>query len=211
MSNELRIAHISDLHVPARWPLAPWHYLGKRLIGALNWQLKRRKDHPLALAKALAEDLAADPSIDHVVVTGDLTNVSLLEEFSAAREVLRPLIERGSGFLSAIPGNHDRYTYTSDRRRDFEASFHDCMTSDLDLGAPFPFVRFRGGVAILGIDSAVATLPFMATGTVGEEQRERLSRALEHPRVREASFRVALIHHPPLIEGGERDEPQHRL
>src|SRR5579871_2984216 len=140
MSSELRIAHISDLHIPARWPRAPWHYLGKRAIGALNWNLKRHKDHPLELARALVSELANDPTIDHVVVTGDLTNVSFPEEFESAREVLRPLIERESGFLSAIPGNHDRYTFASERRRHFESAFSDCMTSELEGGAPFPFV-----------------------------------------------------------------------
>lgn len=207
----LRLAHISDLHVPARWRRAPWLYLGKRLVGTLNYKLRRAGQHPEAAVRALVRSLAEDASIDHVVVTGDLTNVSLPEEFEAAREFLRPLIERAPGFVSAIPGNHDRYTYSSERARIFERTFADCMTSELDSGAPFPFVRFRKGVAILGLDSAVATPPFFATGRLGSEQRARLERVLEEPRVRDASFRVALVHHPPLVAGGGRDRWQHRL
>jgi 3',5'-cyclic AMP phosphodiesterase CpdA len=207
----LRLAHVSDLHVPCRWRKAPWLYFSKRAIGAFNYHVTRAGRHPKAAATALVETLARDASIDHVVVTGDLTNISLEEEFDAAREILRPLIERAPGFVSVIPGNHDRYTYSSERGRFFERVFSDCMTSELDAGAPFPFVRFRKDVAILGLDSAVATLPFLATGRLGDEQRSRLARVLADPRVRDASYRVALIHHPPLVAGGRRDKWRHRL
>jgi 3',5'-cyclic AMP phosphodiesterase CpdA len=208
---DLRIAHISDLHVPSRWRRAPWLYLGKRLIGTLNYKLRRAREHPLETITALVRGLAADASIDHVVVTGDLTNVSLVEEFQAARELLEPLIARGPGFLSVIPGNHDRYTYTSHWRGDFERFFADCMTSEVETGGPFPFVRFRGEVAILGLDSGIATPPFRATGALGAAQRARLVRALAEPRVAQAGFRLALVHHPPMIEGGGRDHRTHRL
>jgi 3',5'-cyclic AMP phosphodiesterase CpdA len=208
---ELRLAHVSDLHIPSRWPRAPWLYLGKRLIGALNYKLKRGREHPLAAVVALVREIAEDASIDHAVVTGDVTNVAFPEEFAAARELLRPLIERGPGFLSVIPGNHDRYTYVSERRRYFEEHFHDCITSELDTGAPFPFVRFRKEVAIVGLDSGVASLPLLATGRLGDEQRARLAATLERPELKAARFRVALIHHPPLVAGGRRDQLRHRL
>ncbi len=207
----LRLAHISDLHVPSRWRRAPWLYVGKRLIGALNYKLRRKGQHPESAVTALVRSLVEDASIDHVVVTGDLTNVSLPEEFVAARAFLEPLMARAPGFVSVIPGNHDRYTYSSERGRLFESVFGDCMTSEVDLGAPFPFVRFRKDVAILGLDSAVATPPFFATGRLGAGQRARLERLLDEPRVKAAGFRVALVHHPPLVEGGGRDRWQHRL
>jgi 3',5'-cyclic AMP phosphodiesterase CpdA len=156
--------------------------------------------------------LIEDTTLDHVVVTGDLTNVSLPEEFDAARRFLQPLIDaRGASFVSVIPGNHDRYTYASERDRLFERTFADCITSELETGAKFPFVRFRKDVAIVGLDSGVATLPFFATGTVGVEQRGRLERLLDDPRVKGASFRVALVHHPALSPTGGRDRAHHRL
>jgi 3',5'-cyclic AMP phosphodiesterase CpdA len=206
----VKLAHVSDLHVPSRWRRAPWLYLGKRLIGTLNYKLKRAREYPEASIRALVSELAGDPSIDHVAITGDLTNVSLPEEFTAARAYLEPLLAR-PGFVSIVPGNHDRYTYGSDWGRTFEQFFGAGMTSELDAGAPFPFVRFRKGVAIVGLDTAVATPPFMATGRLGEAQRERLTRLLEDPAVRDASFRVALLHHPPRIANGGRDRGQHRL
>lgn len=210
-----RLAHVSDLHVPSRWPIAPWRYLGKRVLGALNYKIRRAGEHPEATIRALVRDLAADATLDHVVVTGDLTNVSFPEELAAAREWLRPLVER-PGFLTVIPGNHDRYNLFAGRR--FERVFADCQTSDLPLWShPYPFVRLRRGasgageVALIGLDSAVPTPPFFATGTLGAEQRGRLAAALDEPRVRGASYRFVLIHHPPLVQGGKRDRVLHRL
>src|SRR5262249_52912642 len=48
--------------------------------------------------------------------------------------------------------------------------------------------------ALIGLTSAVATAPFMATGRVGPEQVARLDALL--PRLAR-HFRVVLIHHPP--------------
>ena len=41
----------------------------------------------------------------------------------------------------------------------------------------FPFVRHRESVALIGVDTAVPTAPFLASGSVGAAQRERLVNA----------------------------------
>ena len=64
--------------------------LGKRGLGWLSWQLRRRHVHRPEVLEALLLDLEhARP--DHVVVTGDLTNISLPEEFEIARGWLERL------------------------------------------------------------------------------------------------------------------------
>jgi len=66
-----------------------------------------------------------------------------------------------------------------------------------DDGRPgFPWLRRREGVALIGLSSAAATLPFIATGTVGEAQIAALARLLAETG-REGLCRVILIHHPP--------------
>ena len=62
--------------------------------------------------------------------------------------------------------------------------------------AEFPFVRRRGPVALIGVTSAVPTLPFRATGRVGAAQLARLSVLLDELG-RAGVFRIVLIHHPP--------------
>jgi 3',5'-cyclic AMP phosphodiesterase CpdA len=64
--------------------------------------------------------------------------------------------------------------------------------------ALFPFMRRKGNVALIGVSSAVASAPFMATGRVGERQTERLTELLHQAR-EEGLFRVVLIHHPPKM------------
>ncbi|HEX2256651.1 MAG TPA: metallophosphoesterase, partial [Afifellaceae bacterium] len=62
----------------------------------------------------------------------------------------------------------------------------------------FPFMRRKGHVALIGVSSARASAPFMATGRVGRGQTERL-RALLREAGAEGLFRVVLIHHPPKM------------
>ena len=59
----------------------------------------------------------------------------------------------------------------------------------------FPFVRRRGDVALIAVSTGVPTAPFLATGRLGQRQLARLAEALEQTR---ESFRIVLIHHPPL-------------
>jgi len=62
---------------------------------------------------------------------------------------------------------------------------------------PFPYLRRRGAAALVGLSTAVATLPFMATGRLGRAQIECAAKMLA--RLGEARlFRVVMIHHPPV-------------
>ena len=65
---------------------------------------------------------------------------------------------------------------------------------DATAGLAFPFVRRRGPLALIGLTSAVATAPFMATGWLGQAQIARLDALL--PRLA-GHFRVVMVHHPP--------------
>ena len=62
-------------------------------------------------------------------------------------------------------------------------------------GATFPFVRRRGPLALIGVSSAVPTLPLMATGRLGRAQLDALDRMLAQLSSEQA-FRVLLVHHP---------------
>jgi 3',5'-cyclic AMP phosphodiesterase CpdA len=56
-------------------------------------------------------------------------------------------------------------------------------------------VRRRGPLALVGVSSAVPTPPLMATGRLGQAQRDALERVLSGLSG-EQVFRVLLIHHP---------------
>ncbi len=64
----------------------------------------------------------------------------------------------------------------------------------------FPFVRRMGGVALIGVSTALPTRPFSAAGELGTTQLQRLDTILEQ--LGEAgAFRIILIHHPPFGGG----------
>lgn len=163
--------------------------LSKRVLGYASWHRKRKALHRNEVLEALTRDVAACGP-DHVCVTGDLTNLGLAAE---APTVAHWLARFGDARdVSAVPGNHDAYVPDAPAP---ERQWADWMRGD--EGQPgFPYLRRRGGLAIVGVSSAVATPPFLATGRIGTEQAGRLE-ALLRIANNEGLARVVLVHHPP--------------
>lgn len=196
----MRIAHFSDLHLMGEGRVPLWKYLNKRATGLANLVLRRHAVHRPSHVAAVARELRAR-DVDHVVVTGDLSNLALDKEFRAARVLFEDVLGLGPDRVSVVPGNHDLYTSGSARKKRFYGWFSQYVTSDLpDVGVElpagcFPFVRLRGPVAIIGLSTAVPRAPFLAAGQVGKAQLEALRRILAHPEVRRR-VPVVLQHHP---------------
>jgi 3',5'-cyclic AMP phosphodiesterase CpdA len=190
------LAHLSDIHVRNLKGTRPWRFLSKRATGGLNLLFNRSKIHLNSVLEA-ALDRIHQLQCDHVVVTGDLSNLALESEFEAAREALE-LNFGHPDHLSVIPGNHDRYTIGSTIRRLFERSFSDYLHSDLPeikrRNGVWPFVRLLNGVAIVGLNSAIPLPAFISGGRIGGRQRRALAESLAHPEV-QSRFSVVLIHH----------------
>jgi 3',5'-cyclic AMP phosphodiesterase CpdA len=191
-----RLAHATDLHIRNFSGARLRDFFGKRAIGALNLALFRRKKHRMELVNALGEDLRTRP-YDHLVVTGDLGNVSLVSEWGAARA----WIERTSPVekTTVIPGNHDAYVAQAVTSGGFEKIFAAYQTADMRIeNETYPFARFYGGVALVCLNTCVPTGDFGAWGRVGEGQLGRLETLLASAEVR-GRFRVLVMHHPPLM------------
>lgn len=197
LSQIVRLAHLSDVHLPLPGGL-PARYLNvKRTLGWLNWQRKRRFVHTRRVVDTLVADVK-DQVADHVLVSGDLVNIGLPDEYAAARDWLMTVgpPER----VSVVPGNHDAYV-TAEAVPGI-ALWANYMSSDdygrgLSLGEAFPYVRKVGHVAIIGVNSGIATKPGSAVGQVGAAQLERLGWVLRQ--LREAGLvRLVMIHHPPV-------------
>lgn len=188
------LAHLSDPHLPPLPPVRLADLIGKRVTGWLNWRLLRAAHHSAKVLDALITDLI-EARPDHIAVTGDLANLALAPEFERGREFLARL--GAPGQVTVIPGNHDAYVRGAEAM--FGKSWRDFMTGDEAAGTPFPFLRRRGPAALIGLSTAVPTLPFFATGRLGADQTKRLDALLESLS-REQCFRVVLIHHPPAGE-----------
>ncbi len=188
----LRFVHCSDIHLLDLEGVGLQRFLNKRLTGGINLALGRRKSHGPHLFDAIVERARALDA-DRLVVTGDVTNLALEAEFELVRRKFA-----GAGLpVTVIPGNHDAYTRGSVRSRRFESYLGAFMEGDRQPGHDYPFVQRFDGVALIGLSTAIATLPLYATGRLGHDQLTRLDAILESLG-REGIARVVLIHHPVM-------------
>ncbi len=200
-----RLAQVSDPHFQSLRNVKLRDLLGKRALGGLNLLLMRRRKHNMALLQALLEDLPSR-AVDHLAITGDLCNIALESEWAAALrwiEATRLPPDR----VTVIPGNHDAYVAKVVTDGVFERLFAPYQTAELRVNdLVYPFVRFRGDLALVCVSSGVPTGDAGAWGRVGEGQLGRLESLLTAPEVKRRR-RVVLIHHPPLVNrhGEERN------
>ena len=199
------LAHLSDPHVsPLPRPRLK-ELAGKRVTGWLSWKLRREAIHGGPVLERLDEDLALQRP-DHIVVTGDLINISLPGEYELARRWLERLgpPER----VTAIPGNHDLYVPMA-----WQGSlglWTQYMNGETPVRSDddFPFVRRRGPLALIGVSTAVPMPAFSAAGRCGPRQLDALKARLE-ALGRDGLFRIVLIHHPPFDSPDQRRKGLH--
>src|SRR6476646_6782741 len=138
----MRVAHFSDLHVLALDGVATHRFLNKRFTGWVNLKLKRGHKHRPAYVRAIAQEITR-AKVDHVIITGDLTNLALEQEFEAVRALLDDELGASADDVTIVPGNHDLYTSGALRAQRFTRFFAPYMKSDLpDLAAEIPLGRF---------------------------------------------------------------------
>lgn len=191
----LRFLHCSDIHLLSLTGVGPHRFLNKRLTGGINLMLARGRHHSERLFDRLVEH-AREIAVDRVVVTGDLSNLALDEEFE---HIVRKLEAIGLP-ITVIPGNHDTYTRDSARKRRFEHHFMRYMHGERlgeDSEHLYPFVQRYDDVALIGVSTAQPSLPLYAIGSVGPAQLARLDQMLQ-ALGRDELTRVVLIHHPVL-------------
>ena len=217
LSADIRFAHLSDWHATTLVGGGRALLNAKRLSGWASWKMSRRHRHSESVLAAAIRDVQSQ-NVDQILVTGDLTHVSLEQEFRAAALQLEALGTPEKVFL--IPGNHDCYVpvpharswdlwqaYLSGARaEDLDAELRACLAPVRNAsGAPrhedYPTLRVQGRLAMIGLCSAIPTPIFRAGGRLGASQLDRLEKLLNVLRERKLC-RVVMIHHP-VAEKGE--------
>jgi 3',5'-cyclic AMP phosphodiesterase CpdA len=191
-----RLAHFSDIHLGPLPAVTYRELASKRITGYINWRRYRRHHMQDGIAERLIADLRRKPH-DHIAVTGDLVNLALDGEIEMARLWMEALGSYED--VTLVPGNHDAYVPGA-----LDKACHawggwmsgDGATHPMERHS-FPFLRRRGPLALIGVSSARATAPFMASGQFSGDQADRLEDLLDLAG-REHFFRVVLIHHPPV-------------
>lgn len=166
----------------------------KRITGYVNWHRNRRKHlFGNTLENVLTGLRLSAP--DHVAITGDLVNLATRTEIEVARLWLETHFDPLKTTL--VPGNHDAYVRGALGRT--TAAWRPWLLSDSPApdGSLFPSYRQRGPIALIGLSTANATLPFMATGDFGRKQARAAGQLLEKAK-QDGLYRVVLIHHPPV-------------
>jgi 3',5'-cyclic AMP phosphodiesterase CpdA len=191
-----RLAHLTDPHFRSFRGARLRDFLGKRAVGGLNLVLVRWRKHRNRLLGAMLEDLRSR-RIDHLAITGDLGNLSLESEWQMAVQWIE-----GSGLgapeVTVIPGNHDAYVHDVVRAGSFERAFAAYQRAELRVpGESYPFVRVRGEIALIGVNTCVPTGDLHAWGRIGEAQLARLEPLMTAPELA-GKLRVLLLHHPPV-------------
>ena len=196
----MRLLHVSDPHVQLRdWRRRPWSALGplRALATAELWKGRGRLFDGAEESLAAWARLAA--GYDHCVLTGDLTQLGLREEFALARAALGPLAGDPARF-TCLPGNHDRYPWDGREQRFYEEAFPEHLASDLACGPVR--VRLLGEVALVIADSSLAvSWPLVTNGAIDATTLAGMKTALAAPEVRDRCALV-LTHHAPLRASG---------
>jgi len=189
-----RLIHLSDIHLTPFIAPSLMELCSKRITGWLNWKLSRSH----AMGEQVLASLIADMQRqhhDHLVISGDLVNLSLKQEFIQARHWLEQL--GAPHDISLTFGNHDAYVPGSLKCacQIFAPWIETDESGQANRGMAFPTCRLRGEVAIIGLNSACATRPFSARGTFRQQQAAQLAEILART---QGFFRVVVLHHPPI-------------
>jgi 3',5'-cyclic AMP phosphodiesterase CpdA len=188
------LAHISDVHLGPMPDLSIFELMSKRITGYVNWHRNRRKQLFGDTLEQLLDDLRSHAP-NHVAITGDLVNLATDTEITAAGLWLKSVGRAHD--VSVVPGNHDAYVPGAlDRALE---TWQPWIAPDRPRadGHTFPYLRIRDGVAVIGVSTATASPPFMASGFFGPNQARRLATLLAECG-NAGLCRVVMIHHPPI-------------
>lgn len=114
------LLHIADLHF---WQVVrnPLELMNKRFLGNLNVAFRRGRDFDMAQAEPFA-DKAASLNIPQILLTGDFSSTATESELAMGAAFTKGFEARGIE-VHLLAGNHDFYTFESQRKKRFEKHF----------------------------------------------------------------------------------------
>lgn len=158
------IAQISDTHLL---------HGGARLGGTA--------DTVSALSQLCVQLERLGPSIDAIVVTGDIADLGEPDAYRLAREALEPLAEHSGARLVWVMGNHDE-----------RAAFRTELLREAAAASPVHRIVDVDGLRIISLDS---TVPGYHHGELDDVSLDWLDAALAEPA---AHGTVLAMHHAPI-------------
>jgi 3',5'-cyclic AMP phosphodiesterase CpdA len=197
----VKIAQISDLHFTSI-TLNPFRLLSKRILGHFNWLFHRKSKISEKPLQNLPETLK-QLGVDLILLNGDFTSTSLPSEFAKAQKFIAKL---PSPWI-AVPGNHDKYTYRSERRKDYFYYIRPSRPSDhWSLSEEkIEAHHLQNDFWLIALDTTRATNIFSSRGIFSERLENQLKRLLA---LLPQNAKIALFTHYPFLQN---DEPRREL
>ena len=195
------IVHISDLHFHT-YPQNIYEFKSKRILGMGNLLFRRASQYPLLRAKQLVEQIH-QMKWDHLVISGDLTQLSLESDFSLARETLEPLLKDPER-ITIIPGNHDRYIRESGVK-DYYKQYFGEFFGDEEIKVQ----KLNSYWVIVGWDSAHPNDWLTASGTVRRSTIQATENLLNS--FPEKTYFIIVNHYPITFPEGWKVDHFHEL
>ena len=222
----ITIAHMSDIHV---WKDPPqdsvissrWRDY-KRYHGYLQLSLFRGPQcFSIDMLQASLKDVLAR-NAHHLIVSGDLTNISMPFEFEFARNLLQDHFlneklqvasvnhwkQETWKVLTVVPGNHDTYVPDAIEQDYFGRYFADAFEHTVKIdnfAARFPSVKHlpHSDVLVIGINTGTANSLVSSAGTVDQTQLSeavtKITTILEQQKRKlDSFFKILVMHHPPI-------------
>jgi 3',5'-cyclic AMP phosphodiesterase CpdA len=191
-----RIAHLSDLHLLAlaKDRASPLASTKTRFLS-----LGRPLDATARASRALHALVAARTAgADHVVVTGDLTEVGLFEELEVVADVIA-----ASGWpadrVTLVPGNHDRYAAPDAWARALAGPLAPYALTSAAVGSHGRVVDL-GSIRLVPLDVTRPQPVTRSAGFVTRSMLEWLARRLGDASIVKAPLAI-VQHHPPVFRG----------
>lgn len=197
----MRIAHLSDVHLIAA-------HSARRTYGIRSRAVRfGRTNDPALRGKRLAVALRAAKTngADHVVVSGDLTELGDDAEYELFGEILESS-EIAPEHITLVPGNHDAYTSRDGWERALAGPLAPWAGTSARAGSAVHVVD-RGAAAFVPLDVTVHQSVLWSGGELRAETAARIDRLARNPSLADKPV-VVVIHHPPFPK---HDNPAYRL
>lgn len=204
----LRIAQITDLHLPGEVELATRLrdlVSSRESIGELTRELSAISNefgHQFRSARQHYHNLIKKTlvglhrlGVDHLVITGDLVHCGVAAEFLDIRGALELTDWWGEDKLTVVPGNHDRFVLYEDVKEERMESFFDVVSPREPR-----FKLLPSGVALLEIDSNRPPgdrhrLTEYLPNTVGKIYPEVVEYVRDNQQMVQGRRLITLLHH----------------
>jgi 3',5'-cyclic AMP phosphodiesterase CpdA len=143
------------------------------------------------LARALKA--ATESGADHIVISGDLTQVGEDAEFEQFAEVLHEA-RLPEDSVTLVPGNHDMYTHGNGWKKAMQGPLSRFAAASAALAGK---IVDRGAVAFLPIDTTRFQTIAWSGGVFTKETADAVDRRMTDPAFRHKAM-VLVVHHPPF-------------